>query len=251
MPCVDGQTRNADNTCVPVDDKGGASQSTNTTNTAKMWAAICGSVTATPFIFIIGYLAITFAYKSEKRMIVDEVKRHLVVADIATDINASKGLEMALVTPVQAVAAQLVWKCLQVWDGILGFRASSDSHGDRSGIWLSKFRTVRYASMLLAMQRCNAHLQLESGGDNTLFQAWTNASRCPAARDSLVMCVVHELLNISEAEAQALPKDPEVPGLQYKLCGMWQSCCTCCCRSGRKSSAHVELLWNPGSPAHV
>ncbi|KAL3144742.1 hypothetical protein ABBQ38_001863 [Trebouxia sp. C0009 RCD-2024] len=176
-------------------------------------------------------------------MIVRQVNRHLIMADIAADIGIPHQLTLLLMPPVKAVARQIIWNCLWMWDGALGFRAMTDSHGDRPGIWLAKFQTVRYASMLLALQRVNMALQTESAGEKTLFQAWTYANT--KQKDKLVSVIVAELKNITEAEAQALAKDPEAPGFHYKLCSMWQACCLCGRQPHnlRSSSSNLELLW--------
>ena len=129
---------------------------------AEKIAAIAGTVGATPFIFLITYLAVTFAYKSEKRMIVEQVKSHLVMADIADNQGISKGLETELMAPVRAAAGCITWRCLQMWDGFMGWRARTDSAQKRAGIWLDKFETVRSASMILAMQKVNT-ARLASG----------------------------------------------------------------------------------------
>ena len=118
-------------------------------------AAIAGTVGATPFIVFLAYLAVTFAYKSEKRMIVEQVKARLVMADIADDQGISKSLETELMAPVRSAACSITWRCLQMWDGFMGLRARTDSAQKRAGIWLDKFETVRCASMLLALQQVN------------------------------------------------------------------------------------------------
>lgn len=137
---------------------------------AGVIAVISGCITAFPFVLAFTYLALTFAYKSEKGMIVRQVNRHLIMADIAADIGIPHQLTLLLMPPVKAVARQIIWNCLWMWDGALGFRAMTDSHGDRPGIWLAKFQTVRYASMLLALQRVNMALQTESAGVSILLQ---------------------------------------------------------------------------------
>lgn len=127
-------------------------------------AAVCGSITAVPFIAAITFFAVTFTYKCEKKMIVDQVRANVVMAGIAAAIDMVTELELALMPPVRAVAADFVWSCLRVWDGVLGWRALVDSHGKPFGIWLDKFNTVRSASMLLAIQRVNAAIQASSAG---------------------------------------------------------------------------------------
>lgn len=118
-------------------------------------AAIAGTIGASPFIVFLAYLAVTFAYKSEKRMIVEQVKAHLVMADIADDHGISKSLEIELMAPVRSAACSITWRCLQKWDGFMGLCAKTDSAKRRGGIWLDKFETVRSGSMLLALQQVN------------------------------------------------------------------------------------------------
>lgn len=126
---------------------------------AERIAAIVGAIGGTPFLVVIAYLAVTFAYKSEKRMIVEQVKRHLVMADIADDHGMKRELEAELMGPVRSAAGSITWRCLQMWDGFMGWRARTDSANKRAGIWLDKFETVRYASMLLALQKVNTARQ--------------------------------------------------------------------------------------------
>ena len=91
-------------------------------------AAVCGSITAVLFTAAITFIAVTFTYKSEKKMIVDQVRANVVMAGIAAAIDMVTELELALMPPVRAVAAEFVWSCLRVWDGVLGWRALGDSH---------------------------------------------------------------------------------------------------------------------------
>lgn len=121
--------------------------------TAEKTAGIAGTI-GTAILAVITYLVVTFAYKSEKRMIVKQVRAHVVVADIAEDQSSSK-VQAELLVAVGAVACSITRRCLQMWDGFLGLRARTDSVNKRTGIWLDKFETVRYASMLMALQRTN------------------------------------------------------------------------------------------------
>ena len=59
---------------------------------------------------------------------------------------------------VQRVGKEITLRCLQRWDGLLGFRASKDSLERQSGIWREQFDGVRFASMLLAFRKLNASL---------------------------------------------------------------------------------------------
>ena len=69
----------------------------------------------------------------------------------------------------------------------------------------------------------------------TLYEAWVKADS--SKQNGLVTDVVRALLNISEAEAQALCKDPDVPSFHYRLYGIWQSCTCCHMNKGYKSTA--------------
>ena len=59
---------------------------------------------------------------------------------------------------VQKVAREITLRCLQRWDGFMGFRASRDSLGGKSGIWRERFDGVRFATLLLAFRRLNESL---------------------------------------------------------------------------------------------
>lgn len=59
---------------------------------------------------------------------------------------------------VHRVGKEITLRCLQRWDGFLGFRASKDSLGRQSGIWRETFDGVRFASLLLAFRKLNASL---------------------------------------------------------------------------------------------
>ena len=139
---------------------------------AERIAAIAGTIGATPFLVFLAYLAVMFAYKSEKRMIVEQVKAHLVMADIADDEGMSKGLETELMAPVRSAACSITWRCLQMWDGFMGWRAKTDSAKKRAGIWLDKFETVRYSSMLLALQKVNAARQSSGKAPPKIYLAF-------------------------------------------------------------------------------
>lgn len=64
-------------------------------------------------------------------------------------------------------AREITRRCLRRWDGLLGIRASSDSLGNRAGIWRDRFDTVRCAVLLLAFRKLNQALQ----GDPSSFRA--------------------------------------------------------------------------------
>ena len=66
---------------------------------------------------------------------------------------------------IKRVGREITLRCLQRWDGFLGFRASKDSLGRQSGIWREKFDGVRIASMLLAFRKLNASLGYNQPGN--------------------------------------------------------------------------------------
>ena len=66
---------------------------------------------------------------------------------------------------VQRVGKEITLRCLQRWDGFMGFRASTDSLGRQSGIWREKFDGVRIASLLLAFRKLNASLGYNQPGN--------------------------------------------------------------------------------------
>ena len=66
---------------------------------------------------------------------------------------------------IQRVARQITQRCLQRWDGFMGFRASTDSLGRQSGIWRERFDGVRCASLLLAFRRLNSSLAYNQPGN--------------------------------------------------------------------------------------
>lgn len=139
-----------------------------------MWGMVDAGIVAGVVTSIAGtcsglviYLAVTFAYRAEKRMIVQQVQKHLAFKDIAQDpgpqINA--GLRLFILTPMMTVAGAITYRCLNRWDAVLGHKAKSDNGGRRPGIWMDKFETVRYASMLLALHRLNANITSQSTGN--------------------------------------------------------------------------------------
>ena len=100
------------------------------------------------------------------------------------------------------------------------------------------------------------HLSTMDACTDSLFHAWVRAcaERGKLRQElckALTLRVVTELQNIPEAEAQALEKDPQVPGLNYKICSVWQSCCVCSRWTSKTSSAHVKLLRNPVPASQV
>lgn len=120
--------------------------------------AIIGAVGG-PTLVVIAYLAITFAYSSEKRMIIQQVKQHLTLKDTAADPAALTALSLhdqrQHLHHAMRIAGKVTAGCLSRWDGLFGLRAAVDSNSKRSGIWMDKFETVRFGSMLLAFRRVN------------------------------------------------------------------------------------------------
>ena len=66
-------------------------------------------------------------------------------------------------TEIKRAAMQIAQQCLRCWDGTLGICPGTDSGGAKAGIWGQKFDGVRCATLLLAFQKLNRHLQMQSG----------------------------------------------------------------------------------------
>ena len=121
-------------------------------------------------------------YKLKRRALIAAVAARLTAEDIAQkdnvpvdDIELSRyphqddALTLHLnpsappvtdATPaMQSVAKQMTQRCLRKWDCILAFKPSTDSLGNRQGIWRDKFLGVRASVMLLALNRLNTNLQ--------------------------------------------------------------------------------------------
>ena len=132
------------------------------------FVGVLGSVLAaigTPILAFLTYMAVFSSYRSEKRMIVQQVKQNLRIEQIAQPFNLYQ------IAAAKDVAAAVTLDCLKRWDGFLALRAKVDSNGKRSGIWMDRFETVRFASMLLAMKKINDKLQRRSSGKCTTI-AW-------------------------------------------------------------------------------
>ena len=135
-----------------------------------LYAGIVGIVlgAASPVAVALTYLAVTFAYRSEKKMIVTKVVERLVLDDISLNAIAAAAHGVVHVNQpgqlqsAQKVATRIVWRCLSRWDGMAALRAKKDSNNRRSGIWMDKFETVRASGMLLAIQRTNLKILSES-----------------------------------------------------------------------------------------
>lgn len=74
----------------------------------------------------------------------------------------------------KTVARQIIRRCMRRWDGLMGIRASSDSMGNRAGIWRGRYDTVRCAVLLLAFKRLNQALQ----DDPSSFRADNPGREC-------------------------------------------------------------------------
>lgn len=112
--------------------------------------AVWGVVAAVvgPSIAIATWFGLTWTYRTEKRIILNEVIRRLKVSDLGKADPAHR-----------TIARDITRRCLRRWDGWLGIRASSDSLGNRAGIWRDRYDTVRCAVLLLAFRKLNQALQ--------------------------------------------------------------------------------------------
>ncbi len=77
-------------------------------------------------------------------------------------IPASQASEVAS-TDMKKAAMQIAQQCLRRWDAALGIRPGTDAGGAKAGIWRRKFDGVRSAALLLAFQKFNRTLQMQSG----------------------------------------------------------------------------------------
>ena len=77
-------------------------------------------------------------------------------------IPESQASEVAS-TDMKKAAMQIAQQCLRRWDAALGVRPGTDAGGAKAGIWRRKFDGVRGAALLLAFQRVNENLQMQSG----------------------------------------------------------------------------------------
>ena len=66
---------------------------------------------------------------------------------------------------IRNAAKEIVLRCLQHWDGFLGLCAATDSLGMKTGIWRTRFETVRYASLLLAFRKHHDKLRSTQPGN--------------------------------------------------------------------------------------
>ena len=172
-----------------------------------VWGVV--AAVAGPTAVALSWFVLTWYYRSEKKIITEEVIRRLKGSDIckvesavqyapaavrkqAKRINVFRPAELemspslvadmirsgsftsavsatsetveaseALSPEMRRVARQITKRCLRRWDGLLGIRASSDSLGNRAGIWRDRFDTVRCAVLLLAFRKLNQALQAD------------------------------------------------------------------------------------------
>lgn len=146
-----------------------------------------------PGIAIGTWFILTWNYRKEKEVITNEAMRRLTAEELEAPAKTQASLDytrsgsfttavsgMSNATPrvsglvmrrsrysafheelspeAEKVAREIIGRCLRRWDGLLGIRASSDSLGNRAGIWRSKFDTVRCAVLLLAFRKLNQDL---------------------------------------------------------------------------------------------
>ncbi|KAL0035227.1 hypothetical protein WJX79_007224 [Trebouxia sp. C0005] len=183
---------------------------------------------AGPAAGVAAWLFITYSYRKSKRMLVLQMTTftHPLITSqpsglqresSMTPLNdelipASQASEVAS-TEMKKAAMQIAQQCLRRWDGALGIRAGTDAGGAKAGIWRRKFDGVRCAALLLAFQKFNRNLQMQSGRPDTLMQAWIQSMTAHQRRE-VVSAVAQTLQTISQAEAQALPnKDPDAAAL--------------------------------------
>ena len=203
--------------CVHADSKVGA-----------VWGVV--AAVAGPTAVAVSWFVLTWYYRSEKKIIKEEVIRRLKVSDICkvesavqcapaglskqirritafrpeelergpslvADMVRSGSFSSAVSTisdrveasealspEMRRVARQITKRCLRRWDGLLGIRASSDSLGNRAGIWRDRFDTVRCAVLLLAFRNLNQALQADPAsfrGDCPGASSSTHAAKYP------------------------------------------------------------------------
>ena len=192
-----------------------------------MWGVV--AAVAGPTAVAVSWFVLTWYYRSEKKIITEEVIRRLKVSDICkvesavqyapaavskqakritafrpeelergsslvADMIKSGSFSSAVsatsdrveateeVSPeMRRVARKITKRCLRRWDGLLGIRASSDSLGNKAGIWRDRFDTVRCAVLLLAFRNLNQALQADPGsfrGDCPGLSSNTRAIKC-------------------------------------------------------------------------
>ena len=81
------------------------------------------------------------------------------IASTARSGGTASDIEPSIET--KKAGREITRRCLRRWDGLLGIRASSDSLGNRAGIWRDRFDTVRCAVLLLAFRKLNWALQVD------------------------------------------------------------------------------------------
>jgi len=64
---------------------------------------------------------------------------------------------------MKRTAMHIAQQCLRFWDGTFGMCPGTDADGAKAGIWRQEFDGVRCAALLLAFEKLNRHLQMQSG----------------------------------------------------------------------------------------
>ena len=77
-------------------------------------------------------------------------------------IPASQASEVPS-TEMKSAAMHIAQQCLRFWDGTFGICPGTDAGGAKAGVWRQKFDGVRCAALLLAFQKLNRNLQMQSG----------------------------------------------------------------------------------------
>lgn len=154
-----------------------------------------------PGIPIVAWLIVTYSYRQDKLMMINEVGKHVAETDLGVEApnhddpwglrqmphalsrgssGRGSGAFLLAVNPlsahnasvaadseVQIVAKQIAVRSLRRWDAFMGFRAGHDGLGNTLGVWRDRFEGVRFAVLLLAMRKLNNQLQSQHGADGS------------------------------------------------------------------------------------
>lgn len=153
-----------------------------------VWGVVAAIVG--PSIAIGTWFILTWRYRTEKKIILEEVIKRLKVSDIGRVDSADPcGVVIGSTARLgggndpspqtRTVARHITRRCLRRWDGWMGIRASSDSLGNKAGIWRDRYDTVRCAVLLLAFRKLNQALQ----ADPSSFRAG-----CPGGLTGCMYC---------------------------------------------------------------
>lgn len=74
-------------------------------------------------------------------------------------------------------------------------------------------------------------------GGQTLLQKWQDRDE----QDKLLDNIAQEL-QWMQPDLNMLPRDPEVPGIRYKLSNKLRSCCGCCRNKSRRTDPAAAVL---------